>query len=176
MRPFQQLKAGLGCSTQFPQLSQHNMPSCSHSLDRTFGPRVDLCRRSFDFTQLFEECIFSIAPSALLLLAATARTVVLQRTQRRVSDTSMRALKLVVISCFGAVQLTILLLRCLDGNGRTPTTIAAAAMAVTDAVAMASLSICEHSRSIRPSSVLEIYLFFTLILDAARTRTAWLIG
>lgn len=170
------VKDGAAATIFCSQLTHFSMSSCPPSLDRAFGPRVDHCRRAFDFTQLFEECIFSIGPSVLLLLAATVRTAVLQRARRLVSDTSMRALKLVVISCFGAVQLTILLLRCLDGAGRTPTTIAAAATSVTDAVAMAILSTREHSRSIRPSWVLEVYLFFTLILDTARTRTAWLIG
>ncbi|KAH8723179.1 P-loop containing nucleoside triphosphate hydrolase protein [Phaeosphaeriaceae sp. PMI808] len=152
------------------------MPTCSPSLDRAFGPRVDHCRRSFDFTQLFEECFFIITPSVLLLIAATVRTALLQHVRRRLSDTSMRALKLIVISCFGSVQLTILLLRCLDSAGRIQTTIAAAAFPVIDAIAMAVLSTREHPRSIRPSYVLEVYLFFTLIFDAARARTAWLIG
>jgi ATP-binding cassette subfamily C (CFTR/MRP) protein 1 len=150
--------------------------SCLPSLDREFGPRVDQCRRAFDFTQLFEECIFSIAPSVLLLLAATVRTFFRERSRPRVTGTSVLVLKLVVLSCFCAVQSTILILRCLDSAGRTPTTIAAAVTAVTDAVAMACLSTREHSRSIRPLWVLEVYLFFTLILDGARTRTAWLMG
>jgi ATP-binding cassette subfamily C (CFTR/MRP) protein 1 len=150
--------------------------SCPPSLDRDFGPRVDQCRRAFGFTQLFEECIFSIAPSVLLLLAATVRTFFLERARPRVTDTSVLVLKLVVMSCFCAVQATMLILRSLDSAGRTPTTIAAAGTAVIDAVAMACLSTREHSRSIRPSWVLEVYLFFTLLLDAARTRTAWIMG
>jgi ATP-binding cassette subfamily C (CFTR/MRP) protein 1 len=150
--------------------------SCLPSLDRDFGPRVDQCRRAFDFTQLFEECIFSIAPSVLLLLAATVRTFFLNGSRPRVTETNVLVLKLVVISCFCAVQSTLLILRCLDSAGRTPTTIAAAAAAVADAVAMACLSTREHSLSIRPSWVLEVYLFFTIILDSARTRTAWIMG
>jgi hypothetical protein len=62
-------------------------------------------------------------------------------------------------------------LRCLDSAARTPTTIAAVA-AVTNAVTMACLVTRKHSRLIRPSWVVELYLFFTLILDGARTRIA----
>lgn len=41
--------------------------------DDEFGPRVVHCRGDFDFTLLFEECFFSIAPSALLLLVLPLR-------------------------------------------------------------------------------------------------------
>ena len=36
------------------------------------------------------------------------------------------------------------------------------------------LSYVEHQRSVRPSSLLNVYLFFTLLFDAARSRTLWL--
>lgn len=44
----------------------------------------------------------------------------------------MRALTLVGMPCFGAVQSIIPLLRCIDGAGIRPKTIAAAVMFVTD--------------------------------------------
>lgn len=38
-----------------------------------------------------------------------------------------------------------------------------------------TLSLYEHTHSIRPTTVLEIYLFLTLLFDIIRTRTLWLI-
>lgn len=36
------------------------------------------------------------------------------------------------------------------------------------------LSYYEHTRSVRPSFLLNVYLFFTLLFDIARCRTLWL--
>ena len=58
---------------------------------------------------------------------------------------------------------------------RTPTTIASAALSFIDALAIGVLSYQEHTNSVRPSALLEVYLFFTLLFDAVRTRTLWLI-
>ena len=38
------------------------------------------------------------------------------------------------------------------------------------------LSYTEHSKSLRPSALLGVYLFFSLLFDIARVRTLWLIG
>jgi ATP-binding cassette subfamily C (CFTR/MRP) protein 1 len=34
----------------------------------------------------------------------------------------------------------------------------------------------EHGRNLRPSAILGIYLFFSLLFDIVRIRTFWLIG
>lgn len=36
------------------------------------------------------------------------------------------------------------------------------------------LSYYEHTRAVRPSFLLDVYLFFTLLFDVARSRTLWL--
>jgi ATP-binding cassette, subfamily C (CFTR/MRP), member 1 len=38
------------------------------------------------------------------------------------------------------------------------------------------LSYMEHSRSLRPSPLLSIYLIFSILFDAVRVRTLWLVG
>jgi hypothetical protein len=40
---------------------------CDISADSHFGPRVLPCRRSFDFTLLFEQGILALAPELLFL-------------------------------------------------------------------------------------------------------------
>lgn len=39
---------------------------------------------------------------------------------------------------------------------------------------LATLSYAEHARSVRPSFILNAYLFCSLLFDIARTRTLWL--
>lgn len=45
-----------------------------------------------------------------------------------------------------------------------------------NALAILILSYAEHKRSVRPSSLLNIYLLFSLIFDAAQCRTLYLDG
>lgn len=54
-------------------------------------------------------------------------------------------------------------------------TIPAYAIAFATTISLATLSFVEHSRSARPSSVIQVYFFLTGLLDIARVRTAWLI-
>lgn len=36
--------------------------------DNSFGPAIDGCRNNFDFTVLFEQIIFTLAPSCLFIV------------------------------------------------------------------------------------------------------------
>ena len=47
---------------------------------------------------------------------------------------------------------------------------------LADAIVLGSLSYLEHNRAIRPSDVICLYLFLSLLFDAAQCRTLWLIG
>ena len=73
--------------------------NCSIAVDRAFGPNVPQCRRTFDFTLLFEETIFSIAPSTLFLLIVILRLSVLWKRPSRVQRGRLYKLKLVSLSC-----------------------------------------------------------------------------
>lgn len=52
---------------------------------------------------------------------------------------------------------------------------AASVLSFGSSIALLTLSYMEHSRSLRPSMLLNAYLFATVILDAATLRTFWLI-
>lgn len=52
---------------------------------------------------------------------------------------------------------------------------AASVLSFGSSIALLTLSYMEHSRSLRPSMLLNAYLFVTVILDAATLRTLWLI-
>lgn len=51
---------------------------------------------------------------------------------------------------------------------------AASVLSFGSSIALLTLSYMEHSRSLRPSMLLNAYLFATVILDAATLRTLWL--
>jgi ATP-binding cassette subfamily C (CFTR/MRP) protein 1 len=53
--------------------------------------------------------------------------------------------------------------------------IAAATLGLLDALTLYALSHAEHVRSIRPSSVISLYLIFTILFDSAQCRTLWLL-
>jgi hypothetical protein len=57
---------------------------CAPDGDNLFGPQVEPCLRSFDFTLRFENLLLSIAPSAIFLLIAPIRIYSLRNTQKRV--------------------------------------------------------------------------------------------
>jgi len=62
------------------------------------------------------------------------------------------------------------------GVYRTRLSIVAAGFGLLNATVVLGISFLEHNRSIRPSSLLQVYLLFSLLCDIARARTLWLIG
>ncbi len=68
---------------------------CLPAADSVFGPGVHGCRDDFDFTVAFEHYFFSIAPSAILLLAAPIRLLFLSGRRRRVGGNTFKSIKLV---------------------------------------------------------------------------------
>jgi ATP-binding cassette, subfamily C (CFTR/MRP), member 1 len=66
------------------------------AVDDTFGPFVEpISTSDFDFTSLFEESIFAIGPSSLLLLLAPIRILQLSHGPQRVAAGHLGPLKLV---------------------------------------------------------------------------------
>jgi ATP-binding cassette, subfamily C (CFTR/MRP), member 1 len=81
-----------------------------------------------------------------------------------------------VIGVFGILQIVLLVLWATGPVQRTRTSVAAAALAMVDSFAFLILSYSEHAKSVRPSALLSAYLFFSILLDAVRTRTLWLMS
>jgi hypothetical protein len=57
---------------------------------------------------------------------------------------------------------------------RTTASIAANAILTVGVLALGLLSYAEHTHSVRPSFILNTYLFCSLLFDIARSRTLWL--
>ncbi|KAM3068089.1 hypothetical protein ACMFMF_009454 [Clarireedia jacksonii] len=148
--------------------------------DNSFGPQVKNrdahCRGGFDFTLFFEETIFSIGPSSLLLLVIPCRIACLYGKRVKVLPNSLFVWKLVTISIYACIQLALLTLWASLPAPRTSATTPSAALNLAAALFLILLSHLEHQRSIRPSSIINIYIFSSLLLDIARVRTQWLLS
>jgi hypothetical protein len=80
----------------------------------------------------------------------------------------------VFLAIFTAFQAAVLVLYAVNSTIRDPTALAAATLVFADAVGLCFLSHAEHIRTLRPSTIINSYLFVTLLFDVARTRTLWI--
>lgn len=78
------------------------------------------------------------------------------------------------IVAYTVLQLTLLGLAAARSAKLRDLFISSAVFNVVSSVCMLTLSVLEHSRSARPSILLNSYLFLTILLDIAQTRTLWL--
>ncbi|KAJ4858374.1 ABC transporter domain-containing protein [Trichoderma breve] len=119
---------------------------CPPGSEQYFGPQVDPRCRPFDFTLLFEDIFFVAVP------AVVAFTAIL------------------------AVQVVYLVFRAQYVELRTKLSLPADILSSTATVAAFFLSRASHGRSLRPSTVLDLYLSLSSLLNIARTRTLWLLA
>ena len=68
---------------------------CWTGADNAFGPTVHGCRGDFDFTLTFEQAFFSLAPSAVVVIASAARLPYLLRREKLVEANAFKWLKVV---------------------------------------------------------------------------------
>ncbi|KAL5380840.1 hypothetical protein PMIN02_010505 [Paraphaeosphaeria minitans] len=142
---------------------------CLLSADAAFGPSVQApCRDGFDFTFTFEQYFLTVAPCTLLLILSAPRLYYLSRSKPRVDGKALRLAKLAVILALSGLQLATLVLWATDIQllGHTPQLIGSAFALIT-VLLLCPLSYLEHTRAIRPSVLLNIYLFVTLFFGAA---------
>ncbi|KIM99420.1 hypothetical protein OIDMADRAFT_146875 [Oidiodendron maius Zn] len=144
---------------------------CLPSADNTFGPQY--CNH-FDFTLLFEQSFFQIAPCALLLLLLPLRASQLRRQNVKTLRTGMQTVKQSAILVLAATQLALLVVWGVTPLFRTKASIPAALLSFLASLALLYLSSIEHTRSARPSSIINAYIFFSILFDIPQARTLWL--
>jgi ATP-binding cassette, subfamily C (CFTR/MRP), member 1 len=76
----------------------------------------------------------------------------------------------------GAIQLALVVLWGQHAPSQKGVSLAAAVLAFTDSIALCVLSHTEHIQSVRSSSVINLYLFFSTMFDAVQCRTLWLLS
>ncbi|QKX60884.1 uncharacterized protein TRUGW13939_08030 [Talaromyces rugulosus] len=146
--------------------------------DESLGPTVEGCRGDFDFTIKFEKIFFMLLPSTLFIAMGLPRLVYLIRQPVIVdsggSSRLLQAAKLIALSVYSIIQLALLVLGIVKSNKFVAFFISSSAVTVASAFFMIALSYLEHFRSPRPAIILNAYLFITILLDIAQTRTLWL--
>ncbi|KAH7323926.1 ABC transporter-like protein [Rhexocercosporidium sp. MPI-PUGE-AT-0058] len=148
----------------------------STHFDNNFGPFLAIPgKETFDFTLLFEETILSIGPSSLFLLLIPPRIWRLWKTPRKVTGSYLQTTKLTLLAIFSILQIANVV-EVSQSSLRTRASLAAALLALTASVGLCLLSNIEHTKNIRPSSIVNAYLLLTLPFDAAQVRTRWLRG
>ncbi|KAJ9611765.1 hypothetical protein H2200_004949 [Cladophialophora chaetospira] len=147
----------------------------SNSSDAVFGPAYRGPFRKFDFTLLFEDTILTIVPATLFVIAASARAIWLTSKPNKVTTSFSRLTKLVLLSAFVTIQLTVLLARATNQEAGTKASVAAGALDFAASSVLFVLSCFEHTRSVTPSTVIGLYLIISLPFDAARLRTFYLL-
>ena len=156
--------------------SLHQSPKMSPwrpSADNAFGPAIGAnCRSTFDFTLLFEQTILTIAPASILLLLAPPRIWHLLRSSTKTLPNPIGSIKALFAVALIALQLAILALW--TPRSGTKASIPSSALSLIASLAILLLSTLEHTRSIRPSFLLTIYLLSSLTFDIAQARTLFL--
>lgn len=151
-------------------------PGCLPSVDGSFGPIVDSCVRTFDFTLFFEETVLSILPSSVFLILAFVRLGVLTGQKRRVRGSIFSTLKLTTFGVLLVLSAALLALWSLGGASthQTRASVPAAALSMVECLVFMALSFSEHRKSAGSSLLLDAYLSISVILDIVRVRTLWL--
>ncbi|RMJ01545.1 hypothetical protein CDV36_015712 [Fusarium kuroshium] len=145
--------------------------------DDSFGPYATGCRGGFDLTLLFEESILVVPINALLLLAAPCRAVYLLRKNTvKVQSSYWLYCKLILCLCLIGSQIGFLILLTQSSAVITKASLPTAALSFVASIGLLGLSYVEHVYSYRPSTVLNLFLLFSVLFDATRTRTLWLQG
>ncbi|KAF7958001.1 hypothetical protein EAE96_003568 [Botrytis aclada] len=144
--------------------------------DDNFGPFYKVPgKATFYFTLLFEETILSIAPSVLLLILIPPRIKHLWKSPRKVTRSYLLTTKIILLSIFNILQI-VHVIAISHSPLITRASLPAALLALIATLGLCILSYFKHSRNIRPSSIINVYLFFTSPFDAAQLRTRWLRG
>ncbi|KAI9149384.1 ABC transporter C family member [Paramyrothecium foliicola] len=159
-------------------MANYNAYNATECRDGFFGPSIvnQGCRGGFDFTLTFEESILTTTPSAVFLLLSVPRLVYLLRASDKAKAQSTYTSKLIVSSLYVVLQVVLVALVVSSRLTNTRFSIASAVLNLVAALFIAVLAHAEHVKSIRPSFLLTAYLFITLLFDAARLRTEWLIS
>ena len=143
---------------------------CPPISDNGFGPQY--CDK-FDFTLVFEQSFFQIAPCALLLLAIPFRVSRLRRQEAKLARSWTHFCKQASISFLALSQCALLISSALSKD-TSRTGLAAAGLSFLTCLGLLWLSSLEHMRSAKPSDLISVFILISVILDVPQARTLWL--
>ncbi|CAK7207847.1 hypothetical protein SEUCBS139899_010662 [Sporothrix eucalyptigena] len=123
------------------------------------------------------DTILSIVPNGIVLFVVAWRLYILasRNTKVVVVWPFLGALKLALFAVQSAVQLAIIIFQATGHGVLERTTLAADVLPLAATLILLALSYFEHSRTVRPSAIIQLFFFFTIIFDLPRLRTLWLL-
>ncbi|OAQ96826.1 hypothetical protein LLEC1_02049 [Akanthomyces lecanii] len=124
--------------------------SCTIDVERAFGPSVT---------------------SACLVLLSVGRALQLRDALAKVNKSWLLPVKMVSYGVYIVLQIVLLALWAQPHAPKTMSTLAALSVTLVTALFFLYLSYLEHTRSVRPSTLLTLYLGLSTLLDLARVRT-----
>ncbi|KAH8896000.1 putative ABC transporter [Thozetella sp. PMI_491] len=125
--------------------------ACQPLADSAFGPLIGENCRALDFTLYFEETILRTGISTLFLVLAIPRLIFLSWRSRCVERNRLFVAKIL-----------------------TEAMIVASIIYLIAGLVLCFLSPLEHLRTVRPSSLIAVYLLFSILFETAYVRTLWL--
>ncbi|KAI2824957.1 hypothetical protein CBS115989_378 [Aspergillus niger] len=150
------------------------MIATCEQIDESWGPWAQSCRGGFDFTLTFEDTILIILPSIIFIVASLIG-VLCGRERRQLLHATpyLSTCKPLAVSLYTVLRLASLILW-----SRTPirvrTSIAAEVIYFVTAFPLAWWSYRLHRTAVAPSLFLSLFLSVTIIFQAVRIRSLWL--
>ncbi|KAF6524509.1 hypothetical protein HZS61_013008 [Fusarium oxysporum f. sp. conglutinans] len=143
--------------------------------DSEFG-LLYMNRDRFDFNLHFEQLFFSILPCTLFIVCSLWRAITQSRKPSVVYAPIFQLTKLGAIITYVGLQIALLIQVGMGSFHVTRIFIASSVVNLVAALAMVMISYTDHNRSPRPSTLLNTYLFLTLLFDIAQSRTLFLLS
>lgn len=144
--------------------------------DDTLGPTVPPgCRGGFDFTLGFENVVLAIVPCVLGILLGATRLWYVRASSPAIRLRARFTPKAAVVSLLALLQTGLIVLWALQRRRPSHTSLPAAAVELAATLVLAFVSYAEHMKTLRPSTLLSLYLPLTVLFDIARARTLWLL-
>ncbi|KAL5364489.1 P-loop containing nucleoside triphosphate hydrolase protein [Aspergillus floccosus] len=138
------------------------------------GNLLHLNQEQFDFNLQFESLFFSIIPSVLFILSSLWRTLARIRGPVVVKAPVLQFIKTGAIGIYASLELALLILAVIGSLHISRMFMASSVLQLISALFILLVSVVDHSRSPRPSMLLNSYLLLTLLLDIAQARTLFL--
>ncbi|PKY07569.1 multidrug resistance-associated protein [Aspergillus campestris IBT 28561] len=153
---------------------QSPSPLFCQEVDNALRVPASSCRGGFDFSLLFEEIILGIVPLAIVLIIVPFRLWHLARKPRKVEVSWLLWAKVATWIALTFAQAALVALWSLPSSIRTRASIATNSATTAGVFLLGFLSYAEHNLSVKPSLLLNLYLFCSLLFDGAKVRTLWL--
>ncbi|OAA63985.1 ABC transporter, transmembrane domain, type 1 [Cordyceps fumosorosea ARSEF 2679] len=139
--------------------------------DQAFGPQH---ATSFDFTLKFEQTALGILPTGLLIAAAPLFVYVCKRRPACARAGITLWIKLAATLLLFALEISSLILYCKTPSIRSDTALAAASVSSVASFTIIILIVVEHRFTLRPTSLLSLYILLSLALDIVKSRSYFL--